>query len=133
MLAITGPLGCSKSDSPDGSSSAAAPALDLSKVEGAFSSATGAIKAEWDKVATAIKSQDYAGAWSSLQALASNAGLSADQKSSLSDLMAQVKAKAGDALKSATDAATKAAAQAKDAASKATDAATKAAGSVLPK
>jgi hypothetical protein len=100
--------------------------LDLSKVESAFASATGAIKTEWDKIISALKSQDYSGAWASIESLAKNAGLSADQKAALSDLMAQIKAKAGDALKSVTDAAGKVAAEAKDAA-------TKAAGNALPK
>lgn len=153
LLAVA-PLGCSKSDStpdaPAASSAASSglPSFDLSQIEGAFSSATGTVKAEFDKIVATIKGGDYSGALSQLQALAGNASLSADQKSALSDLVARVKAKGGDVVKAATGAAGQAVDQAKEAAGKAvnqatdaagkaaenaTDAAKKAAGNLLPK
>jgi len=129
--------GCSKSDTdaPSGAASSSGgglPSFDLTQIQNAFASATGPIKAQFDTIVTAIKSQDYSGALKQLQAFASDAGLSADQKSAVNGLIEQVKAKAGSLLQDATAAAGKAVDQAKEAAGKAVDqakeTATKAAG-----
>lgn len=118
--------GCSKSDSdapPGGaaSSSAGMPSFDLAQIQQAFASATGPIKAQFDTIVAAIKSQDYSGALKQLQEFASNASLSADQKSAVAGLMEQVKSKAGSLLQDATAVAGKAVDQAKEAAGKAVD------------
>jgi|GEM_PF-1364452 len=138
--AALSPIGCGQGDKKSGSSGDSTenvPVVDLSKIENAFASATGTIKTEWDRIAAAVKSADYAGALASIQSLASNVSLSAEQKSALSQLMDQVKAKSADLWKGATDSAGKAVNQAADAASKAaekaTDAASKAAQELLPK
>ncbi len=129
LIVIT--TGCKKSDSTDesaapsgaaaGGIAEAVSSIDLATIQDAFSSATGTIKAEWDKIVAAVKSADYQGALASIQSLASNAGLSAEQKSALSELMNQVKAKTGDLVKGAADAAGKAVDQAQEAATDASD------------
>ena len=135
-------MGCSKSDSAAGGSSAppsAAPmaGLDLSSVESAFASATGTVKAEFNTITAYIKGGDYSVAMDKLRTLAASAELSPDQKSALSTLIEQVKAKGGDLLKNVGQTAGKAVDQAKEAAGKAVDqvgdAAKKATGNLLPK
>jgi len=140
--------GCSKSDggggSGDTSSSGSVPSFDLAQVQNAFASATGSIRAEFDRIVAAIKSQDYSGALNQLQLLASNASLSVEQKSAVNGLIEQVKAKAASLLQDATKAAGNAVDQVKEAAAKATtdaskaatdaaEAAKKSAGNLLPK
>ena len=138
----TGLLGGGKSENPaDGSvggpgASASAPAepvVDLSKVERLFESASGTLKTQWDQVVAAVKSANYSGALKSLQTLAADAGISADQKAALNELMAQVKEKANQALRGAADAANKVINEATDAATEARDKASKAAQDLLPK
>ncbi len=151
LLAVA-PIGCSPSDSTTGSSSGT-PSMtiagfDLSRVEGAFASATGAVQEEFNRILSTLKGGDYSAAMTQLQQLAHNAGLSTDQKSAIESLIAQVKSKGGDLLKSASETAGKAVDQAKEAAGKAagqatdavnkaaadaTDAAKKATGNLLPK
>lgn len=146
VLVLTGVtaglLGCGKSESPaegpssgpGGSASAPAePAVDLSKVERLFESASGTVKTQWEQVVSAVKSANYSGALESLKTLAADAGISADQKAALNDLMAQVKEKANQALRGAADAANKVINEATDAASEARDKANKAAKELLPK
>lgn len=135
--------GCKKSDgtneepTPSGASAGgianAVSSIDLTTIQDAFSSATGAIKAEWDTIVAAVKSADYQGALSSIQSLASNAGLSAEQRSALSELMNQVKAKTGDFVRGAADAAGNAFQQTTDAAGQAVDQAKEAASNAAEK
>jgi len=94
--------------------------LDTASLEKAFGSAEGGLKATADKVAASVKANDYSGALSELQKLASDVKLTPEQKQAVTDFLAQVKAKAGEM----TDKAMK---EAGAAAGKATDAATKAA------
>ena len=146
-LLTLAPMGCdqgkSNSDSSSGGASggsggsAVTLPVDLSKFEGVFASATGTVKTEFDKIVTAVKSADYSGALTSLQSLASNVNLSAEQKSALTQLMEQIKSKSGELWKGASEAAGKAVNQATEAAGKAadkaSDAANKAAKDLLPK
>lgn len=143
LVGVTaGLLGCGKSEdaSPGtGSGPGAAasaptePVVDLSKVERLFESASGTIKTQWDQVVSAVKSANYAGALKSIQTLAADAGISADQKAALNELMAQVKEKANQAWRGAADAANKVINEATDAATEARDKASKAAKDLLPK
>ena len=137
-----GVVGCGKSDSsaegPSSGSGASAsapaePAVDLSKVERLFESASGTIKTQWEQVVSAVKSANYSGALKSLQTLAADAGISADQKAALNELMAQVKERANQAFRGAADAANKVINEATDAATEARDKASKAAKELLPK
>jgi hypothetical protein len=137
-----GLLGCGKSEnaaespgtSPGAAASAPAePVVDLSKVERLFESASGTIKTQWDQVVAAVKSANYAGALKSLQTLAADAGISADQKAAVNELMAQVKEKANQAWRGAADAANKVINEATDAATEASEKASKAAKELLPK
>jgi hypothetical protein len=107
--------------------------MDLSKFEGVFASASGTVKTEFDKIVAAVKSADYAGAMASLQTLASNVNLSAEQKTALTQLMEQIKSKSGELWKGASDAAGKAVNQATEAAGKAVNQATEAAGKAAEK
>ena len=107
--------------------------VDLSKFEGVFASATGTVKTEFDKIVAAVKSADYSGALASIQSLASNVNLSAEQKSALTQLMEQIKSKSGELWKGASEAAGKAVNQATEAAGKAAEKATDAAGKAAGK
>jgi predicted transcriptional regulator len=140
------PVGCGKKDSTE-----AAAAVDTTKTESAFASAEPTIKAEFEKVITAVKGADWPAAGSAVQSLASNVKLSDEQKSALTSLAEQLKAKAAaaaeqakqQAAKLAEDAkkatgqaveeAGKLAEKAKDATSKAAQDASKAVGDLLPK
>jgi len=93
--------------------------VDTSKVESTFSSAESPSKADVDKVVTAVKAGDYAGAVASLQKVASNAKLTPEQQTAVKDLLAQVEAKAKEALGKAGEQAADAAKKAQDAAGKA--------------
>ena len=142
LLALA-PMGCDQGKSTTDSAGAgtsggagAAPVtlpVDLSKFEGVFASATGTVKTEFDKIVAAVKSADYSGALQSIQALASNVNLSAEQKSALTQLMEQIKSKSGELWKGASEAAGKAVNQATEAAGKAAERATDAAGKAAEK
>lgn len=82
------PVGCDKKDSADTAT------VDTSKSESAFASAEASVKAEFDKVVTAIKATDWSAAGTKIQGLASNVKLSDEQKASLQNLTEQIKAKA---------------------------------------
>ncbi|KAB2675102.1 MAG: hypothetical protein DVB31_00995 [Verrucomicrobia bacterium] len=94
-------------------------AVDTSKVESSFAAADAPAKSEVAKVVDSVKAGDYAGATASLQKLASNAKLTPEQKQSLSDLLAQVQAKAKEVLAKAGEQAADAAKKAQDATGKA--------------
>lgn len=158
LLAI-GPVGCSRSDSTSGSggapSSGTVAGFDLSRVEGAFATASGAVKTQFQSITDYVKNGNYSSALEKLQTLAASAELSPDQKSAVNQLIADVKAKGGDVLTGAGATALKAVEQAKETAAKvavrasdaasqvsdattkkaaeATDAAKKATGNLLPK
>ena len=72
-------VGCKKSGS-----------VDTSKLESSFASAPAADKGSADKVVTAVKSGDYAGALAELKTLAGKASLTAEQQQAIKDVMAQV-------------------------------------------
>lgn len=97
--------------------------LDTAKVTSAFSSAEGSLKSEADAAVAAVKSGDYSGALTKLQALAANVKLTPEQQQSIKDLLAQVQTKvtgaAQDAVKSASDAVKSAGEKTGDAANKA--------------
>ncbi|MFO1457916.1 MAG: hypothetical protein U1G08_00805 [Verrucomicrobiota bacterium] len=138
LIAIA-PAGCGKKDSADVQNpTVAAITVDTSKLRSAFASAKGELKANLDRAVNAISDRDFSGAGTFLQKMAAEANLSADQKTALNDLLAQVKERgaelmqsagkaAGGALDQAKGAAEKAAVQVKDATGKAVDAAGKAA------
>lgn len=139
------PVGCDKKDSADTGT------VDTSKSESAFASAEAGVKAEFDKVVTAIKATDWSAAGAKIQGLASNVKLSDEQKASLQGLTEQIKAKAAavaaqtkekasqlaeDAKKAtgqAVEEAGKMAEKAKEATAKAAQDASKAASDLLPK
>ena len=131
-LAAAGPIGCGKSDQADGANpTMASIKLDTSKLQSAFASSSGELKANLDRVVGAISDRDFSGAASYLKKMAADASLTPEQKSALSDLMAQIKDRTSEIMKSAGQAAGQAAEQVKEAAEKAAsqaaDAATKAA------
>lgn len=83
--------------------------VDTSKVQSAFSSAPAVDKTDVDSAVSAVKAGDYQGALASLQKVAANAKLTADQKAAIQDLVAQIQNKLAGAAKQAGDSASKAA------------------------
>lgn len=79
LLALVSLSACAKKDG-----------VDTSKLESSFSSAEPSVKAEADKIVTALKAQDWAGATASLKTLASNVKLTDEQKKAVSDTLAQI-------------------------------------------
>ncbi len=132
-------LGCGKKgetpDTADAGSGApaAAPVIDVSKVQRLFESAPAAIKSQWEQEVAAVKSANYSGALKSLQSLAGDARLSTDQKAAIDELVAQVKSRANEAWRGAAEAANKVINEATDAAAEAREKANKAAKELLPK
>ena len=144
------PAGCGH-DEP----AAASGGVDTSRSEKAFASAEAAVKAEYEKVASAIKATDWSAAGAKIQSLASNVKLSDEQKAALAKLGDQIKtktaemaekarAKAGqlaedarkagsEAVKEASKEAGKLAEKAKDATGKAAEDVSKAVGDLLHK
>lgn len=127
------PVGCGNKDT-----------VDTAKVESAFATAEPGVKADFDRALAAIKAGDWSGAGTSLKQLAGNVKLTEEQKSSLSSLMEQIKAKAGEVAQQASETTSKAvekvsaeasklAEQTKEATSKAVDSATKSVNELLPK
>lgn len=105
MAATLAFAGCSG----DGdSSSTSTSSVDTGKLESSFSSAESATKTAVDKVVTAIKSSDYAGALTELKSLAGQANLSPEQQTAIKDLMAQVQKMVSGAAGKAVGDATKA-------------------------
>ena len=78
--------------------------VDTTKAESAFASADSSLKTPLDGALAAVKSGDYSGAVTTLQKLSSETKLTPEQQQAVKDLLAQVQAKIGSALKSATDA-----------------------------
>jgi len=74
--------GCGKSDS-----------IDTSKLQKAFASSEGTVKADAAKIVDAVKAGNWADALSSLKSLASNAKLTPEQTQAIKDVIAQVQAK----------------------------------------
>ena len=93
--------------------------VNTAPLESSFQSAEPATKSAAEKVVSAVKSADYAGALKDLQSLASQAKLTPEQQQAIKDVMAQVQ-------KAVTDAASKAVGEA----SKAAGDASKAAGDI---
>jgi len=83
--------------------------IDTSKIESAFQAAAAADKAEVDNAITALKAGEFSSALASLQKAAANVNLTPEQKSAISDLINEVKAKVGAAAKQVVDDASKAA------------------------
>ena len=102
--------GCSKQES--------GATVDTSKAESAFASADSSLKTTLDSALASVKSGDYSGAATGLQKLASEAKLTPEQQQAVKDLLAQVQAKIGSALKGATDAGAKAVSDAQKAVGK---------------
>ena len=96
-IGLLGLVGCSK---PAG--------IDISKLESAFQTASAVDKAEVDKAITAVKAGDFSGALASLQKAAASVNLTPEQKSSIEDLITQLKSKVGETVKAAVDDTTKA-------------------------
>jgi hypothetical protein len=71
--------GCSKSSS-----------VDTAPLEQSFKSADAPAKSSADKVVSAIKSSDYAGALTELKTLAGNAKLTPEQQQAVKDVMTSV-------------------------------------------
>ena len=71
--------------------------VDTASFEKSFKSAEAAVQTSADKVVTAIKSADYAGAMTELKSLASNAKLTPEQQQTIKDVMAQVEKLVADA------------------------------------
>jgi hypothetical protein len=99
-ITIFGLAGCSRSETgggggPGGGGGGAS--IDTSKIQSAFQNAPSADKTEVQHAVSAIKSGDYTTGLASLQKVASSTNLTPEQKSAVSDLMNQVKAKAGGA------------------------------------
>jgi hypothetical protein len=79
--------------------------VDTSQLESSFKSAEATTQSAADKVVSAVKSADYAGALSQLQGLAKNAKLTPEQQQAIKDVMSQVqKAIADTASKAAGEA-----------------------------
>lgn len=102
-ISLLGLVGCSKSGG-----------IDTTKVQSAFQTASTVDKAEVEKAITAIKAGDFAAALASLQKAVASANVTAEQKSSLQDLINEVQAKVSDAAKKAVSDATKAAKEGAD-------------------
>ena len=95
--------------------------LDTAAIEKAFSSADSGLKASAEKAIASVKAGDFAGALSELQKLASDVKITPEQKTAVSDFIAQVKAKAGEMADKAVKEAGAAANKAGEAATKAAD------------
>jgi uncharacterized lipoprotein YajG len=78
--------------------------VDTAKAESEFASADAPLKATLESAVASVKSGDYSAAAATLQKLASETKLTSAQQQAVKDLIAQVQAKIGSALKSATDA-----------------------------
>ncbi len=83
--------------------------VDTAPMEKSFQAAEPAAKSSADKVVSAVKSADYAGALSELQTLAKNAKLTPEQQQAVKDVMAQVQKAISDAAGKAAGEAGKAA------------------------
>jgi hypothetical protein len=64
--------------------------VDTAPMEKSFSAAEPTTKSSADKVVSAVKSGDYAGAMTELKTLAGNAKLTPEQQQAVKDVMAQV-------------------------------------------
>ncbi len=82
--------------------------VDTSSFQKSFKSAEAAVQTGADKVITAVKSADYAGALTELKALANNAKLTPEQQQAIKDLMTQVENAIKEAATKAADEAGKA-------------------------
>lgn len=96
--ALIGLTACSKSGG----------SIDTAKVEAAFAAVQQADKADLQAALDALKAGNFSGALASLQKAAADVKLTPEQKSALADLVAQVKARAGEAVQQATQAASQA-------------------------
>ena len=90
--------GCSKQGS-----------VNTTAIEQSFKSADSAIQTTAQKAVDAVKAQDYSGALSQLQTLASNVKLTPEQQQAIKDVMAQVQKVLTDTASKAAGAANKAA------------------------
>jgi hypothetical protein len=82
--------------------------VDTSALQQSFKTAEAAAQTSADKVVSAVKSGDYAGAMTELKSLASNAKLTPEQQQAIKDVMAQVEKAIADAAGKAADEASKA-------------------------
>ena len=115
LLIVAGILvavaGCSRSGPEE---SAASPSrLDLARLEQAFASASDIVRAEADRVVSALRNQEYPAALARLKALGAEPGLSADQKEAIRNSRAELQTKAGGFLQDATESAARAVDQAR--------------------
>jgi hypothetical protein len=97
-VALLGLAGCTKEGG-----------VDTAKVESAFQTASAVDKAEVQTAISAVKAGDYSSALASLQKAVANVKLTPEQKSALEDLINQVTAKVGNAVKKAGEDTSKAA------------------------
>ena len=81
--------------------------VDTAAFEKSFKTAEATVQTSADKVVTAIKSADYAGAMTELKTLASNTKLTPEQQQTIKDVMAQVEKAIADVANKATGEASK--------------------------
>jgi hypothetical protein len=91
-------VGCSKQEG----------AVDTAPIERSFKSADADLQSSANKAVAAIKSADYAGAMTELQALAREAKLTPEQQQAIQDVLAQVQRTLSDTAAKAADEAGKA-------------------------
>jgi hypothetical protein len=72
--------------------------VDTAQVEKSFAQAPPADKGPVDQAVAAVKKGDYAGALAALQPIAAKASLTPEQKKAVQDLIAQLEAKAKEAM-----------------------------------